>query len=33
MMSVYVNVATKGDKIFEHLKKVELRGRKKVAFG
>ncbi len=33
MMEVYARIATKGDKIYDHLKKVELRGRKKVAFG
>jgi TP53 regulating kinase-like protein len=33
MMDIYVKTATKGDKIYEHLKKVELRGRKKINFG
>jgi len=33
MMKVYEKVADKGDKIVEHLRKVEMRGRKKVAFG
>jgi hypothetical protein len=33
MIKVYEVNAIKGDKIIEHLKKVEMRGRKKVAFG
>lgn len=33
MLEIYSLSANKGDKIIEHLKKVELRGRKKVAFG
>jgi tRNA A-37 threonylcarbamoyl transferase component Bud32 len=33
MMKIYEKNAIKGDKIVEHLKKVEMRGRKKVAFG
>jgi hypothetical protein len=32
-MQVYVANARKGEAIYEHMKKVELRGRKKVAFG
>jgi hypothetical protein len=33
MMKVYEKSAQKGDKIVAHLKTVEMRGRKKVAFG
>jgi hypothetical protein len=33
MMSIYAKSATRGDKIVEHMKKVEMRGRKKIAFG
>jgi hypothetical protein len=32
-MKIYTNQTKKGDKIVEQYKKVELRGRKKVAFG
>jgi len=33
MLEIYSQLANKGDKIIEHLKKVEMRGRKKIAFG
>jgi TP53 regulating kinase-like protein len=33
MMVVYSQIATKGQSIVDHMKKVEQRGRKKVAFG
>jgi hypothetical protein len=33
MIKIYEVNTDKGDKIVEHLKKVEMRGRKKVAFG
>jgi hypothetical protein len=33
MMQVYSLAANKGELIVEQMKKVEMRGRKKVAFG
>jgi len=33
MMKIYIELALNGNKILEHLNKVENRGRKKVAFG
>lgn len=33
MMKVYSLIANKGEIIVEHMKKVEMRGRKKIAFG
>ena len=33
MMEVYKNTYSKGEIIINHLNKVEMRGRKKVAFG